>query len=267
MTVSPRHCRQRTAFTLIELLVVVAIIAIVVAIVLPTFGHVRENARRTVCSMNQHHVQVAMVSFSIDHRGKIALGYVHEKQGNYYVVVNEVHQTTGHMGSLYPLYHEGLLANPSWIVCPSNKMTMFSKFADRSQVQHGTDPQVTNQWPPRLETGNGKRNTRSSYGTRPLKDFKNMTIDEIDALPNSRMVDMVGKAVLSDVVSHELFVDQRHKDGVNVAYGDGTVKWVRREAFAANLPPTTGGFSTTNNKYMLTDDQKSGMFADFDREH
>ncbi len=53
----------RRAFTLIELLVVVAIIALLVSILLPALGRVKENGRRAMCLSNLHHLGQALQQY------------------------------------------------------------------------------------------------------------------------------------------------------------------------------------------------------------
>jgi len=61
---------QSQGFTLIELLVVGAIIAILVAMILPAVSQVRERSRRITCASNMHHIGVAFALYSEDHQGK-----------------------------------------------------------------------------------------------------------------------------------------------------------------------------------------------------
>ena len=51
---------RKRGFTLIELLVVIAIIAVLAAILLPVFAHVRARARGASCTSNLKHIGLGL---------------------------------------------------------------------------------------------------------------------------------------------------------------------------------------------------------------
>jgi len=55
-------------FTLIELLVVVAIIAVLVALLLPSLAKAKRIGLRVVCASNQHHLHIGTMMFAQDHK-------------------------------------------------------------------------------------------------------------------------------------------------------------------------------------------------------
>lgn len=67
-----RPRKRRAAFTLIELLVVVAIIALLIAILLPSLRAARSSAKRTLCAAHLREIAVAWQHYlgETDHRGR-----------------------------------------------------------------------------------------------------------------------------------------------------------------------------------------------------
>ncbi len=63
--------RVKNGFTLVEIIVVVAIIAILLSILVPTLGRVREVARRAQCRSNQHQIILAVNSLASENSGEL----------------------------------------------------------------------------------------------------------------------------------------------------------------------------------------------------
>src|SRR5690554_2162755 len=59
---------SKSGFTLIELLVVIAIIAILAAILFPTFARAREKAREVACMSNMRQIGLGFAMYVEDHR-------------------------------------------------------------------------------------------------------------------------------------------------------------------------------------------------------
>lgn len=62
---------HRPGFTLIELLAVVAIIAILVAVLLPTMARAREASKRSVCASHLHQQGLGFAAYSADNRARL----------------------------------------------------------------------------------------------------------------------------------------------------------------------------------------------------
>jgi prepilin-type N-terminal cleavage/methylation domain-containing protein/prepilin-type processing-associated H-X9-DG protein len=70
------EARRRTGgFTLIELLVVVAIIALLIAILLPSLARARQQAQTLVCATNVRQISMGTITYATDNKGYIPRAY------------------------------------------------------------------------------------------------------------------------------------------------------------------------------------------------
>lgn len=155
--------RSRSAFTLIELLVAIAIIAILIALLLPAVQQAREAARRTQCRNNLKQIVLAMHNYESTHRAIAPYQPWDGPSGLY----NSLVFLLPYMDQI-PLYNQFNMSIACWdgtngdlwtvavpaFSCPSDSVANVGAAADNSYA--------SNYGWPRTSTGiNGERNVSS----------------------------------------------------------------------------------------------------------
>lgn len=106
---------KRSAFTLVELLVVIGIIAVLVAILLPTLSRAREQARRVACMSNLRQVHLAFHEYALLNHDQVVLGW-----RSFYKQFNSmVYSSTGDYVLFGRLYVASLMTGPQAFYCPA----------------------------------------------------------------------------------------------------------------------------------------------------
>jgi prepilin-type N-terminal cleavage/methylation domain-containing protein/prepilin-type processing-associated H-X9-DG protein len=230
----------RGGFTLIELLVVIAIISILASILFPVFARARENARRSSCQSNIKQIGLSMMQYVQDYDETYPTAYV--------AVSGTVGPARWHpsylfwQNMLYPY-----AKSTQVFVCPSVPLT--SSVSAPYFANYGANRMVI----PRsdLDVGVAPLKMASIVSTASVymlmdaggydmhPDMVLAPGDTIRYLPGSGNAGRDCNSGTFDSATRNDCRSGRHFEGINVAFADGHVKWLRSSILVNEAARTT----------------------------
>ena len=237
---------MRRGFSLVELLVAIGIIAVLIAILLPTLSRAREQARRAQCLSNLRQVHAAFLFYANTSGDQIPIGFRRTKQFNSLIWSN-----TANRFVLWGLFYQSrFLGDGKAFYCPSEVNPRFA---------HAT---AENPWPPGTD-GNPSRLVQCGYALRPEVEL----VDDLTAAPAAfrmpRLIRFRNAAIASDLSSSPTRVRTRHVAGVNTLFGHGGARWIDRRTISpmlSQLPEPVATFDP------VIDSRVSELWRAMDRE-
>lgn len=107
--------KAQTAFTLVELMIVIAVVAVLIAVLLPSLKKAREAAQKLACASNEHQLAVAFVSYNTDWKGYYPYAWNYSSTAPTEAASNYVVAIYGYLGQ-YKISTE----RPKVLWCPAN---------------------------------------------------------------------------------------------------------------------------------------------------
>jgi len=245
----PADRNRFRAFTLVELLVVIGIIAVLISVLLPALNKARNAAVRTQCLSNVRQLATVMRLYAHSSRDYVPVVATEgQRRVSYHVV------KAGAKRPLYDLWAARLTTAPEAYYCPAEQDDRW-KFNTPINVWPPQDPPVAG------------ADINLGYTVRPEWLWpQNPSYPKLTKLKN--------KALVAEVLNNTVFTLRRHKEGVNVAYADGSAKFVPLGVFKTNLNnvPVIGA-GPTHNQFVLANEHSFptpvspavGYWVDFDR--
>ena len=245
---------RKKAFTLVELLVVIGIIAILIAILLPTLSKARESANRIKCASQLRQIGQFAAMYAGQYNNFIPLGYVSYETyapGNSVLwYMSKSLMTNGPVGLGY-LFSSNIIKsdrefNRQIWYCPSMPSEWYLTYKGKNNPWF--DVPISNDqalaWPSSeasLKMGYSSRPTLTSQmndeqtlrwtasgGTAsyfaPPVYFNTSTTMTKSKLRSANV--FKGKAIVSDLMEDPKLINGIHKNGLNVLYASYAVKWI-----------------------------------------
>lgn len=268
--------RRTKAFTLIELLVVVAIIAVLIAILLPSLGKARDRAKATACLTNVRSVYYELALYANSYNDRVPIGYTWSDKRNsglFWEAAGGPHAAPWTWGSFTTwglLYAADFMKTPKVWYCPS-ETSLPLMFNSRP----GSDWNNYNRWPPGNwgmpdYPGWSNQTCRAGFKSRPIASWSTFNIngDGKPGKPNTwpRLSSIEHGALITEVTNHSGVI-RRHKTGQNVVYSDGSGQFVQTAVFSANMTLMADPAGSVYNNATLgaTSGVPSGFWIDLDR--
>ncbi len=246
-SLSVRATKTRSAFTLIELLVVIAIIAILAAILFPVFARARENARRSSCSSNLKQIGLGIFQYIQDYDEKYPMGFadLNNSQG-----LDAADQGWAQMMQPY-------LKSVQIFQCPSET----NAGPNQANINQGNVANYSDYWMNyRLQAqsqalldasavtvmfGDGQGGTATATKGTPAYSVQYLTSipmnTSVATNPSSTNTDIYNSAASASTDIYDSSSGtasgqggRRHLEGINFAFADGHVKWLRPEKMTQN---------------------------------
>lgn len=235
MTTSPIGANKTCAFTLVELLTVIAIIGILVSLLIPTLRTVRERVKVVRCANNLRQVHAAILHYANDFDGWIPGGdtWTDDCEGGGWAILigSGYIAPRGNSGpTRLALQRQGHLLDcpgqQTSIICPTYPFAgsyQYGRFASYGYWScQGKGAPF--QWFPRRMADLGV----TRCGSNPWR---------VMAACN------VGMEGNGSCASYPVSNPTHGNRGVNVLWGDGSVRWLSRRS-----PGATNGWTNSRNK-------------------
>jgi prepilin-type N-terminal cleavage/methylation domain-containing protein/prepilin-type processing-associated H-X9-DG protein len=238
--------RKRAGFTLIELLVVVAIIAVLIAILLPSLGRAKANAVRVKCAAVLKQWGMVVTMYQQENNGLFGVQWGKDAAGNNHVWTS---QSTGSVTEIYDAEWPGAAGfkySAGLHSCPGDP-AYGHILNDGGSVSNAFRPPVDYAMVRYIPLVSGKTMWSINQFNHPAS-----TLLICDAPPTLSGPFAISKMSDLDGPGPELFKDSlqnRHLGIGNAAFLDGHVEQHNYQDFQNNIPSSWGsGYSLLPNE-------------------
>jgi len=305
-----RARRQVSGFTLVELLVVIGIIAVLIGVLMPALSKAREAAIRANCLSNIRELSNVLRIYASENRDAFPIGYMDQKAFAFIMFHNNSVSPTPRVSQMGLVANARITKNGKAFYCPAETMDQYM-YDTPSNVWVFDKPDSPH-W-----TQNGLGHTRLGFMTRPVANWPASSYDGT-TLPSStikrdkflpwlepitdvtspnfalfpaqfgipKLSKMRNKAIIADLFFAPDVFRRRHKNVINVLYGNGSAhtvdvsKWMKTSFTDFTAPvyvrqwtrwtESNGGSYAfpTANPYFLDSSKtpETGLWADLDKQ-